>query len=182
MMTSESVMTTPSENKSSEWCIDSGASQHMANDVSILSNVKHYKKPSPVYLGDKSQVLSYAEGQLRLKTLCKEGTYLALKKVLFVPKLMKNLLSVRTMTKQGAEVIFKGDKCVVHKDGRTVEIGTSVNGGLYKLQSSVATPALAENVNDSACYASVGPLSLWHQRFGHLNMTDLSKLSKNDEL
>ena len=51
--------------------------------------------------------------------------------VLFVPKLAKNLLSVRAMTKHGAKVCFAGDKCIASKNGQSVVIGYSYNGSLY---------------------------------------------------
>merc|ERR1712226_385330 len=104
-----------------EWCVDSGASKHMTNNINILSNVNYFHQPSPVYLGDKSIVFAHGEGQLRLQMV--NGDCLILKNVLLVPKLVKNLLSVRSMTKLGAEVRFIGDRCFVLKDGKEVEIG-----------------------------------------------------------
>ena len=90
---------------------------------------------------------------------------------------MKNLLSVRTMTKLDAEVRFCGDTCSVMKQGKTVEIGKSVNGGLYKLFSPVVETL------DSALFASTkASLSVWHQRFGHLNMQDINSISKNNNI
>ena len=161
---------------SHEWCVDSGASKHMTNDETLLSEMKYYDEPKPVILGDKSAVLSHGEGKLRLKALHPNDTYISLEEVLYVPKLMKNLLSVRTMTKQEAEVRFVGDRCLAIKDGQTVEIGKSVNGGLYKLFSPVISSS-----KESAYYAtSDASLSTWHQRYGHLNMKDLSAISKND--
>ena len=41
-----------------KWYVDSGATNHMTNDVNILSDVHYHEKPTPVYLGDKSVVLS----------------------------------------------------------------------------------------------------------------------------
>ena len=68
------------------------------------------------------------------------------------------------MTKQKAEVRFVEDKCLVIKDGKTIEIGKSVNGGLYKLYSPVVSSA------ESAYFATTNaPLSTWHYRYGHLN-------------
>ena len=50
-------------NLSCEWCIDSGASKHMINDISMLSNVQYYDQPYPVYLGDKSIVCPMLKGR-----------------------------------------------------------------------------------------------------------------------
>ena len=65
------------------------------------------------------------------------------------------------MTKQKAEVRFVEDKCLVMKDGKTIEIGKSVNGGLYKLYSPVVSSA------ESAYFATTNaPLSTWHYTVG----------------
>ena len=183
-----------------EWYVDSGATNHMTNDVNILSDVDYHEKPTPVYLGDKSVVLSHAVGKLRLKTACSDGACLALSYVLFVPKIVKNLLSVRSMTKQGAEVRFKGDKCVVVKNDRHIQIGSSINGGLYVFKSCVVTPQSAyissvpppeppappppppATAAVPKPVASTSTLSLWHQRYGHLNMNDLKRMSRNDDV
>ena len=92
-------------NNSHEWCIDSGATKHMTYNISILSNVEHYDEPRPIYLGDNSSVMAHAKGQVRLRTYNEDRLCLALQTVLFVPKLVKNLLSVRSMTKIGADVL-----------------------------------------------------------------------------
>ena len=120
-----------SEDKSHEWCVDSGASKHMTNDESLLSNIKYFDEPRPVTLGDKRSVMSHGQGKLRLRALHPNNTFISLEEVLYVPKLMKNLLSVRTMTKQKAEIRFVGDRCLAIKGGQKVEIGKSVNGGLF---------------------------------------------------
>ena len=171
-------------NGDSEWCIDSGASNHMTFDIELLSNVVHNKDPSPVYLGDNSAVLSHAQGELRLKTECPNGRCLALSNVLYVPKLAKNLLSVRSMTRNGAEVTFKGDQCIVSKNGKSAVIGRSKNNGLYKFQSPTLThDAMNHDAMDHAYIstsATMPSLTLWHQRYGHLNMNDINKLFKSD--
>ena len=147
----------------------------MTNDESLLSNIKYFDEPRPVTLGDKRSVMSHGQGKLRLRALHPNNTFISLEEVLYVPKLMKNLLSVRTMTKQKAEIRFVGDRCLAIKGGQKVEIGKSVNGGLYKLFSPVILSP------ESECFATDdASLSTWHNRFGHLNMKDLSAISKNN--
>ena len=58
---------------------------------------------------------------------------LALNKVLYVPEITKNLLSVPAMTQMGAEVLFDNGKCSITKDGRTINIGHIVDNKLYTL-------------------------------------------------
>ena len=201
-----------SESSKCEWYIDSGATNHMTYDVDMLTDVVYHEKPTPVFLGDKSIVLSYAVGKLRLKTACPNGTCLAMSHVLFVPKLVKNLLSVRAMTRLGAEVRFVRDKCIVVKNNKFIEIGASVNGSLYIFNSCVASslqsafissvppppPSVVPSVVKPPVVSPVASppavvlppaesivpssLMLWHQRFGHLNMNEIKRLSRNDDI
>ena len=159
-----------------EWYIDSGASKHMTNNIEILTDINYYNNPSPVYLGDESVVFAHGEGQSRVRMA--NGVCLALKNVLFVPKLVKNLLSVRAMTNQGAQVRFIGDKCMVYKNGKDIEIGRSINGSLYKFITPVVPPTCA----DVAYLSSTQSLDVWHQRYGHLNLGDLKQILKNDNI
>ena len=58
------------------------------------------------------------EGKVRLPTVnSTNDVVLNLHKVLFVPKLTKNLLSVPAMALMGAEIRFDKDKCLVLKEG-----------------------------------------------------------------
>ena len=172
----ESGNDSPDDEVKREWCVDSGASQHMTYDKDTLSNMELFDEPKPVYLGDKSVVLSHGQGQTRLQT-GSNGSCLTLRTVLYVPKLAKNLLSVRSMTKHGAEVRFVGDKCIASKNGQSVIIGFSENGSLYKLLSPVM-PWIEKAYISSL--SSSPSLLLWHQRYGHLNMKDVVQNSKNN--
>ena len=56
---------------------------------------------------------------------------IALKNVLYLPKLKRNLLSVQALTK--LSVLFEGDECKISKDSRLIGIGT-MQGKLYMLK------------------------------------------------
>ena len=134
----------------------------MTYDKHILMDFTSYGQPSQVFLGDNTAISATGEGKVRLPTYDDaEDVYLALNKVLFVPKLAKNLLSVRVMTKMGAEVTFDKEKCVILKDDKRFTIGHVLDGKLYR----VNTPEFA-NFTESC---SVPSLELWHFRLGHLN-------------
>ena len=70
--------------------------------------------------------------------------HLELHKVLYVPKLAKNLLSVPAMISMGAEVKFKNEECIVSKEGKDYVIGKLANGTLY----TVNTVELAQSATD----------------------------------
>ena len=113
------------------------------------------------------------EGKVRLPTVYNTcDVVLDLLKVLFVPKLTKNLLSVPAMALMGAEIRFDKDKCLVLKDGKEFVIGCLLHDKLY----SVNTKEYAQvSVADSTASPAV-----WHCRLGHLNYTYMNQLMKKE--
>ena len=88
-------------NRTNEWFIDSGATKYMTFDRSIMINFVKFEHPLNIYLGDSTAVMAQGEGKVRLPTCYgSDDVFLALHKVLFVPKLTKNLLSVSAMAQQ----------------------------------------------------------------------------------
>ena len=76
-----------------------------------FTTVMQYDQPKNIYLGDSTVIHALGEGKVRLPTV--DRTYdfvLDLHKVLFVPKLTKNLTSVPAMALMGAEIRFDKDK------------------------------------------------------------------------
>lgn len=156
-------------NRSDEWFIDSAATKHMINDRSILKNYVQYDQPKDIYLGDSTVIHAPGKGKVRLPTVNNTcDVVLDLLKVLFVPKLTKNLLSVPAMALVGAEIRFDKDKCLVLKDGKEFVIGCLLLDKLY----SVNTKEYAQvSVADSTASPAV-----WHCRLGHLNYTYMNQL------
>ena len=149
----------------SEWFIDSAATKHMTHDKSLLMNYIQYKTPTDIYLGDNTAIKAMGEGMVKLPM----GTdfHLELHKVLYVPKLAKNLLSVPAMISMGAEVKFKNEECIVSKEDKDYVIGKLVNGTLY----TVNTIELAQSATDQTA-------EVCHQRLGHLNNNSVDQLAK----
>ena len=118
----------------SGWIIDSGATQHMTYERNNLSEYGEFKRPCRVNLGDNRVILAYGKGTYRACTDLNESSQkIALKNVLYLPKLKRNLLSVQAMSKLRATVVFEGDECKISKDSRLVGIGT-MQGKLYVLK------------------------------------------------
>ena len=160
-------------NRSHEWFIDSAATKHMTHDKSILENFVQYEQPKNIYLGDSTVIHALGEGKVKLPTV--SGTReiaLDLHKVLLVPKLTKNLLSVPAMALMGAEIRFDRDKCLVLKNGKEFVIGCLPDDKLY----TVNTVEYAQvSTTDS------GPsLEVWHNRLGHLNYNYMNQLIKKE--
>ena len=160
-------------NRSDEWFIDSAATKHMTNDRSILENFVEYQQPKNIYLGDSTMIHALGEGKVRLPTVnSSHDVVLDLHKVLFVPKLTKNLLSVPAMALMGAEIRFDKDKCLILKDSKEFVIGHLLSDKLY----TVNTIEYAQvSKTDSA-----QSLEVWHCRLGHLNYTYVNQLVKKE--
>ena len=152
------------------WYVDSGATRHMTFQKNLLLDFVEFNKPSRIYLGDNRVISATGEGKVKIP--CIDGAnkiVLTLEKVLFVPELTKNLLSVSSIAKNGGVVKFDEQGCIVSKEGKNITIGNIVDGKLYR----VNTPEFA-NVATS----STPDLGVWHRHFGHLNHDYINRLSK----
>ena len=159
----------------SEWFIDSAASKHMTFKRDALTDFVEYENPHPIGLGDDHVLLASGHGNLRVQMVdIDSGNQfnLTLSKVLYVPKIKKNLISVGQMAENGAEVYFDKEKCVVNRNYRCVTIGTAVGDKLY----------LLNNVREQASFVKKAEptAELWHYRFGHLNKSYLHQLAKDE--
>lgn len=138
------------------WLIDSGATRHMTFDRESLSDFIEFKQPSPVILGDSRSILAYGKGTYRLTTnIDGRAQNIALRDVLFLPELGRNLLSVRAMTNLGGKVEFEGNNCKITRNGKMLGIGV-MSGKSYFLKLSSSEEANAAE--------STSKLELWHCR------------------
>jgi len=90
------------------WIVDSGASDHMIFDKSLLHNMKHLANPILITLPNGNKIKVTQFGDLRI------GKHLVLHHVLFVPYFQFNLLSVKQLSQQlKCEVVFSENSCVL---------------------------------------------------------------------
>jgi hypothetical protein len=148
-----------------DWIFDSGASSHMSNSHSMLSNCTS----SPFYsitLGNGSTIPIYSIGHTQLPTPIKP---LLLRDVLVAPALIKNLISVRKFTSDNLVSIEFDPFGLSVKDLRAKEEIARFNifGDLYSIHGAPAAH------HPSSMMASV---HLWHQRLGHPNAVTTTKI------
>ena len=93
-------------------------------------------------------------------------------KVLYVPGLKKNLLSISTLDKKGYRVGFIDGQVLMWTKGKTIEdvvvIGEE-EGGLYKLKGHPKTTLVHETTSSS---------ELCHRRLTHIKKKALSYVRK----
>ena len=162
-----------------EWFVDSAASAHMTYDETVIFQYIKYDEPKKVFLGNDTWISSAGEGKVRLPIIDGDNEiFLALHKVLFVPELAKNLLSVKSMTQNGAQVIFDKENCIVvpPRDAPSFTIAKAV-GNLYKInilkhQRDYANYSSLDKTCGITMYTNGGgdaSEQIWHARFGHVN-------------
>ncbi|KAJ4790588.1 Retroelement pol polyprotein-like [Rhynchospora pubera] len=151
------------------WILDSGASHHMTGDFGCLKEV--YKvTPSVVELPNGAHAIAEHEG-----SVCLPGG-IVLKRVLFVPSLNCNLISLGKLIAQNdCFVTFTNELCVVQDCNlRTlIGVGEHKNGVYYYHPKASSRVCHARRKEDH---------ELWHLRMGHpsYQLTSLISGAKGD--
>ena len=158
--------------------IDSGTTSHMIKDVNMFDEYETLSRPLIVEVGDKSKILAIARGRV--------GT---LQNVLCVPKLARNLVSVKQLTIDGYKVLFQGESVSLEdSDGRSTIIG-GLFSDLYMLNED-AVPLHTAPKGDVrqhvvtmeksyVCYSRLSDTELYHQRFTHVSLNVIRNIMEN---
>lgn len=156
----------------SKWCLDSGATSHFCYEARKF-DINMCVKDEKLNLANKDSTKIRGQGTARLNTnVYGESRSICLENTQLVPDLRMNLLSVSKITEHGFDVIFDREKgLVLDQDGNVKLIANKING-LYVVEDSVDSIAVAEEVcNNCTSKSKID----WHQRFGHLNAKDLQE-------
>lgn len=147
--------------KNIKWIIDSGASSHMTNNLSILENVSKTKMQIKTAKSSESmEGISFGEVNTNNCMLTN---------VLYVPELTKNLLSVNAITKNGGIVEFRKETVSIAK-GQTVLHGHKNENGLFEVN--------LENSSQQTAFTTFNKEHAveWHRKMGHPSNSSLIKL------
>jgi len=141
-------------NDNPAWIIDSGASWHMTGEKGYLDVSTAEPNSMTIQIADGTYLKSELVGEVNLHLNDKQDTIVTLKKVLYVPGLTANLLSVTCMTKNGATVSFENGKCTIKQGQQTLKA---------RLDSK-----------ENYCLAATA--KIWHQRMGHIHSERIKQL------
>lgn len=144
------------------WILDSGSSSHMANSKEAFDEIEEIN----INIGTAKKSTSLeAKGVGTIKLIeC------SLKKVLYVPDLSKNLLSVSAITENGGEVKFRRNKVVILKNNKKILEGVKNDQGLYNVY-------FENNIDKYKTFLTQKIEAVkWHQRLGHLGYNNMKRL------
>ena len=160
----------------SEFVIDSGASDHMVWDESMLA-FKEKIHPRTIVLGNGSTLVAKRKGDVLVAGTLRPGrksaaNELMLRNVLYVPELKTNLISCSALCSDGHTVSFGRGGCSVMKDGSLVLQGIR-DGGLYKTASTFTEMHSSDSYVNLASSVTE---ELWHDRLGHAHIESIRRL------
>lgn len=117
----------------SDFILDSGATNHMANNKSYFSSLK---VTNPTKVGGISGTInSFGVGNIDMIT--KQGNHIRLTNVFYIPDLPLNLVSVVYLQTLGITTLFGTNHVKICKNNIDVGTGTTVENGLCKFDSKI---------------------------------------------
>lgn len=154
------------------WYADSGATNHVTNDLQNLSIHSNYQGKDKVSVGNGQGLHIMNTGSSMIHTT--SGSF-HLDKILHVPSISSNLLSVHQFTKDNDCVfIFDSDGFSIQdrQSGKILFRGLSKNG-LYPFRVSYP----ASDISPPAAFVGERTSStIWHSRLGHPSVSTLKSL------
>lgn len=149
-----------------ECFLDSGASQHMVNKRSLLDNFRPAENQF-VVAADNRKMAVKGIGDMTIRM---DGNKFDVKRVLYIPELAANLLSVSSITNDGYQIDFHQDFCsIVAADNSPLAKGIAMCG-VYKF--FIEHPQQSSKV--PSCHAqSVSSVRIDEEQVGDYNAKHL---------
>ncbi|KAE8696161.1 hypothetical protein F3Y22_tig00110676pilonHSYRG00146 [Hibiscus syriacus] len=160
-ITTQAYIATPETVDDNAWYPDSGATHHITKDLNNLQIRDTHPGTGSVIVGNGNSLPIQCTSQSHF---CVNSNKFHLNKLLYVPNITKNLLSVSKFTQDNQVLLeFYPNFCQVRDlQSRKVLLKGSQDGGLYKLN-------IAMNNTDNACMTTGDKL--------HINNADNNSLS-----
>lgn len=157
----------------SDFVFDSGASSHVCNDKSKLSDFTD-SDSREIFLADGNSVTSEGVGSIVLTVYPRSENPMkvTLHEVLFVPEMEENLISVHKLNEKGFDVLFSSDDCYLVKGVTKILVGCYEHG-LYRLFMKPTEQARTVMDQKARC------VHQWHEILAHRNVSDIKRMGKN---
>jgi GAG-pre-integrase domain/Integrase core domain len=169
------------------WWVDTGAYVHITNSLQGFLSVRMLQKgEKKLKVANGLEVEVETVGTLRL--ILKSGFILDLDDVVYIPSMIRNLISVSRLDVCGFMFQFRNNELRLYRNSKYIGSGLLCDN-LYKLclDYSFSESLLFLNVTDvkhgikrnrEGGYSS----KLWHYRLGHISRDRMQRLIKNEIL
>ena len=112
---------------STSWVLDTGCASHICNDVQVLTNRRKLSSGKvELRLGNGAKVATPTVGTVNLKL--PSGHMLSLNNCLYVPSLIKNIISVSCLDRAGYTLTIRNNCCSLYLGNKVVIYAAMVNG------------------------------------------------------
>lgn len=165
-------------NSSEVWHLDSGASEHMTYDDKNLYDIKTLDYTKPVMFANGNQGRGMAVGKINVIATDEDPpTKLILKNVLYVPECKRKLVSLSALGDAGHHGNWDKTTVSVYSKSNIHLFDAKRSGKLYQVNFNEVNYGYANNAT-----SKVDDLTLWHQRFGHVNKKALKRMVTNQSV
>lgn len=159
--------------KNYDWCLDSGCTSHMSPYRENFYHLTNVKKTLNLANGDTAVIQGI--GEVKLNAFDGENSRrLSLQKVMFVPELYTNLMSIAKITDKGFEVKFNKDNAFITDQDDNLICIADRHDDLYYIRKSDEVANLLTKPKENNFK--------WHQKMGHINFDYLVNMSQNKEV
>ena len=160
---------------SADWITDTGATCHMTPHRHWFAT--YTPQRTPVKLANDTTIYSVGIGSVKFQAIVngKRGCLLEFHRVLHVPALKNNLLSILYLTKNKEYIVtITKDKMLFRRHNKTLFTAT-VNARFTGILDGAVVP-MTQYAN--LAHTVLLDYALWHRRFGHLNLQDIKSIFK----
>jgi len=168
---------------SSNWVLDSGATNHMAaGDKGFTVQAAGIGAEVTLANGDKVPIKGHGHVSMDVgKGNTKACKVLA--EAMLVPDLTSNLLSVTAIDRNSGAVVFVGDAYYILSDGDDVRSSgvldkASVVGKVNDQEQYVLKVTPVQASANAVSTRIAGEAELWHRRFNHLGIGNIKRAAK----
>lgn len=127
-------MASKTETFNDVWLLDSGATEHIINDISVFTEI--LKNETQITGFNNTQSSAEGIGQITLKT--KTGNVINLNDCLYVPTATVNLISMSKLIDKGAVIKADSNSMTVKVNGKNA-MSAQLKDGLFHLNLNTAT-------------------------------------------
>ena len=153
------------------WAIDSGASHNYCNNLGNFRQDSVTETNMIIRLGDKSQAQAIKKGAIHLSGVDIEA--------FLVPDFRISLLSVGQLDFYGYTTTFRSGICSIANTNGRIVLSATLKQGLYILSSDGS--AHISEIRSLRTAQHSNTVNIWHQRFAHLNYTDLKRILESNK-
>ena len=154
------------------WILDSGASVYICSNKALFESLR--PSNSTIRWGNNdAEIRATGEGTIRA-IFSSTNKNVVFNKVLFIPELGVNLLSLGLIKDKDFNVKFTKNSCIIYSNNFVLARGLYANN--LSIFETTNTTNTSKNI---VLNTTSNSLKTWHTRLGHIGSNALSKLSDN---